>query len=211
MLLLSKFIYDHVLCQYDITPFACECYCAQRREDCCCIVLLTTLSPLDVARLSTRWLTAPLMAVGLLQPFRSSAQMHDDHLHVYIVFFYSIWAFILFYYCLYLSEVTNKVVQSINQFEQSCDTLPSHTIGVRGRRERDTYIYIYIIFKNVKLWIHEKIIVMRNVYFMFNVQLNSLCVNMFTKIVHHVTEWFFCTIWHVSLGFKKMRCWFWKI
>ena len=62
-------------------------------------------------------------------------------------FFYSIWAFILFYYCLYLSEVTNKVVQSINQFEQSCDTLPSHTIGVRGRRERDTYIYIYHIQK----------------------------------------------------------------
>ena len=88
LLLLSKFIYDHVLWKYDITLFACECYCALRREDCCCIVLLTTLLPLDAVRLSTRWLTAPIIAVGLLQPFRSSAQMHDDHFTcIYRVFF----------------------------------------------------------------------------------------------------------------------------
>ena len=93
-----------------ITLFVCECRCALEREDWCCIVWLA-LSPLDKLGLLTGWLRAPLMAVGLLHPFRSSAQMHDYHFTC-INPFYFIWAFKFF---LYLSQVTNKVVQSINQ------------------------------------------------------------------------------------------------
>ena len=83
-------------------------------KTCCCIVLLTTLSPLDALRLSTRSLPMPLMAVGLSQPFRSIAQMHDYHCKC--IFPYISFGFLYcFYHCLYLSDVTNKVVQSINR------------------------------------------------------------------------------------------------
>ena len=69
----------HIWSRFMFTLFVCKCRCALKHEDCCCIVLLTTLSPLDTPRLSTQWLPVPLMAVGLSQPFRSSAQMYDYH------------------------------------------------------------------------------------------------------------------------------------
>ena len=115
-MLLSKFIYDHVSCKYDIILFACECFCAMRRGGCCCIVLLTTLSPLDAVRLSTWWLIAPIMAVTAF-PFLCTNAWWS--FYMYISFFIPFELLYCLYYCLFLSEVTNKVKllnQSISQW-----------------------------------------------------------------------------------------------
>ena len=108
LLFLLYSIYDHVLCKYGITLFACECGCVLKREDCCCIVILTILSTLGVLTLSIGWLRAASGRMGCHILFVPVHKWVIIILHVYIIC-YSIWAFVLFYHCLYLSEVTNKV------------------------------------------------------------------------------------------------------